>query len=76
MADILVRDLSDDTVILLKSRAQRNGRSLQAELKEVLEHLARTETRTGIRLADEIRSKLAGRPHSDSAELIAEDRAR
>lgn len=41
MADVLVRDLDLDTVEKLKRRAERRGRSLQGELKALLEAAAR-----------------------------------
>lgn len=37
MAQILVRNLPDKTVALLKERAKRNKRSLEAEVREVLD---------------------------------------
>ena len=76
MADILIRDLGDETIALLKARADRRGRSLQSDLQELLEWAASVERGDGIRAADEIRTRTAGRVHSDSAELIREDRER
>ena len=76
MADMLIRDLDNKTLAALKARARRNGRSLQAELLELLQATAATERKDWLRLVDEIRAKTAGRKHSDSAELIAEDRGR
>ncbi len=37
MAQILIRDLDEDTVRKLKRRAERAGRSLEAEVKKILE---------------------------------------
>jgi plasmid stability protein len=39
MSDILIRNLSAETVELLKQRAKRHNRSLQAEVKTILEEL-------------------------------------
>lgn len=36
MAQVLVRDLPDDTVARLKAKAAEAGRSLEAELREIL----------------------------------------
>lgn len=76
MAQLLVRDLSQETVDLLKVRATHNGRSLEAELRVILERASRTDPRAAREHAARIRSSLAGRDHSESADLIAEDRAR
>ena len=58
------------------SRAKRNGRSLQTELKDILERASRHNAVDARALADQIRGTLAGRVHSDSVELLAEDRSR
>ena len=76
MAQVLVRDLKADVVARLKARAKRHGRSLQAELKEILEIASRHSAVEARAVAARIRRQLAGRPHSDSVELLAEDRAR
>lgn len=73
---VLVRDLSPGVIHKLKARARRHGRSLQAELKSVLEQAAQTDTTTARALASRIRQRLAGRSHSDSVTLLAEDRRR
>ena len=78
MAQVLVRGLDPKVVARLKERARDQGRSLEAELRGVIEQAARfdvdlTETRE---LAARLRRRLAGRKHGDSAELVAEDRRR
>ena len=77
MPDVLVRDLSDRALDLLKGQARARGRSLQAELKHILEQAAQAADVEATReLADRIRRELAGRTLDDSPELVAEDRAR
>ena len=76
MAQVLIRDLKADVVARLKARAKRHGRSLQTELKEILETASRHSPVEARAVADQIRRRLAGRALSDSADLIAEDRAR
>lgn len=76
MAQVLVRDLKPEVVVRLKARAKRRGRSLQAELKEILEMASRRTPLEARALADRIRGQLAARRHSDSVELLAEDRRR
>lgn len=43
MADILIRKVDETTKELLRLRAERRGRSLEADLREALEKLAREE---------------------------------
>lgn len=43
MAQVLVRNLDEKTVAQLKKRAAGNGRSLQAELKLLLEQAVRPD---------------------------------
>jgi len=76
MAQVLVRDLKADVVARLKARAKQRGRSLQTELKDILDQASRQSALDARALAARIRRQLAGRKHSDSVELLAEDRAR
>jgi plasmid stability protein len=73
--NVLVRDLSDKALARLKARAGARGRPLQAELKGILEQAAKAGPDIAT-LAARIRRRLGGRRHSDSARLIAADRAR
>ena len=43
MADILIRKVDEATKELLRRRAERRGRSLEADLRDTLEKLAREE---------------------------------
>jgi plasmid stability protein len=43
MAQLLIRRLDDDAKERLKSRAERNGRSLEAEAREILKEAAEQE---------------------------------
>jgi plasmid stability protein len=77
MPDVLVRDVDEVALAKLKARARGNGRSLGAELKLILEQAAqRVDMTTARCLAEEMSRRLAGRPHTDSAELLREDRRR
>ncbi|HLF81830.1 MAG TPA: hypothetical protein VI410_08680 [Anaerolineales bacterium] len=80
MSQILIRDLSPDTVEQLKERAKRNRRSLQAELRLLLEEAALRERRRVhreeyLRIIDRIRAA-SGHQVTDSVDLIREDRDR
>jgi plasmid stability protein len=76
MAQILVRDLSPALVARLKRRAERNGRSLQDEVKAILESAAKLSMSEAREAAIQIRQSLQGRMTSDSADLLREDRER
>ncbi len=77
MGQVLVRELDDAVIERLKRRAQSHHRSLEAELREILENVSRqVDMATARELSDRIRHRLEGHPHSDSAELIREDRDR
>ncbi len=76
MAQVLVRGLGDDVVETLKERARANGRSLEAELRTLIEQAAGSDIVTGRALAARIRRSLAGRTQTDSTDLVAEDRRR
>ena len=54
MGSILVRELDEKTIERLKERARLNGRSLQQEVKALLEHAADALTmREARRLSDQ-----------------------
>ncbi len=77
MAQILVRDLDTKTVERLKNHARENGRSLQREVKKILEDSSNKMTLSEFRTTTaRIRKSLEGRKHTDSALLIREDRDR
>jgi len=79
MAQVLVRDLNAKVIASLKKRAQKNRRSLQGELKMILEDAARN---TSLRVDEfiartkKIRDRTSKRSQTDSATLIREDRER
>jgi|AntRauTorcE11897_2_1112592.scaffolds.fasta_scaffold20588_3 plasmid stability protein len=79
MKDVLLRGLPEDVVERLKKRAEINNRSLQAELREILEREANKESiDTSINMVREIfyEYKDEGRTFSDSAETQSEERSR
>lgn len=76
MAQILVRNLSDEVVERLKKRAASQGRSLQAEVKGILEQAASVDFEEARRLAARIRSRFGEKRFRDSADLVREGRER
>ena len=74
MAELVIKDVDDATLEKLAKQAEAFGRSLQEELKIILSRAAQfAEVRKS---AAEMRAKLAGRHHTDSVELLREDRSR
>ncbi|MBA3694448.1 MAG: hypothetical protein H0X49_08040 [Acidobacteria bacterium] len=79
MPNVLVRDVDEKVLEKLKSKAARNGRSLQREVQIILMNAAApvSEPLSDIETARKIRAMLKTKnQRSDSAELLAEDRAR
>ncbi|NOZ25068.1 MAG: Arc family DNA-binding protein [Nitrospirae bacterium] len=79
MAQILVRNLSKEVVERLKRRAREEGRSLQSEVKLILEQAVlepKVDMETARKICEEFRRKFTGRKFPDTVELIHEDRAR
>ena len=77
MATALVRDLDDVVYERLKARAAGNNRSLEAELRDILEQASRQVDLAAARAsAEAMRRRLSGRLHSDSGEILAEERLR
>lgn len=76
MPDVLVRDVEENVLERLKDRAKQNGRSLQKELKLLFRSFVETDALSSDETAAKIRNSLRGRVHSDSAELLREDRER
>ena len=79
MAQILVRNLDEEVVEILNRRATHDGRSLQSEVKLILEQAAR-EPRLDMAAArgicEDFRRRFKGREFPDTVELIHEDRER
>ena len=79
MSQILVRNLDRKVVRALKAQAARKGRSLQAEVKSILEQSAgeaRPDMAGARRLALKIQKLTAGRRRSDSTRIIRAARER
>ena len=82
MNQVVIKDLDPIIIEKLKLRAQRQGRTLEAELKVILEEAAAEEVdRAALKAVaweriERSRAKYAGQTFSDSAELLREDRQR
>jgi plasmid stability protein len=77
MAQVLVRHLDSKVVNRLKKRAKEHGRSLQSEVKTILEE-AVPDYEAAWKRIEGFRTRLrkSGRKFSDSAALVREDRDR
>jgi len=75
--DLLISDLDQRIVDMLRQRADRHGRTLVAEIQDILRREIEA-TEDFWAEADAIRRELSanGQVFSDSAELIREDRDR
>jgi plasmid stability protein len=76
MPDVLVRDVDEKVLSKLKTRANKNGRSLQNELLQVFKAITEDDALSDERTADKIKNALRGGSFSDSAILLREDRRR
>jgi plasmid stability protein len=77
MPDILIRNLDKQTTKRLKARAFANRRSLQAEVKEMIERSAHEKTFEELREELEaFSSRFKGRKMAGTVKLIREDRKR
>ncbi len=78
MPDVLVRNIDEKTLNNWKKRAERNNRSLQAELKEMIDALGKVdieETRNMVR-EELTKYRAEGRMFSNSVDDIREIRDR
>ncbi len=77
MAQILIRGLAPDLVERWRARAKSRNRSLEAELRELLESsIGPTPERyaEALRFADRMQKKYAGKIKGNTYDLILEDR--
>jgi hypothetical protein len=74
MANVLVRDLDDDLLKELKASAKAHGRSLQAEIHDVLEQAVTRNLAETRRLSGQWLKRLRRASHSDSTGLIRDAR--
>ena len=78
MPDVLIRNLDKETLDKLKKKAAANNRSLQEELKNLLERHAGPDIEKIRKIARESikKYKEEGRKFSDSVDDIREERNR
>jgi plasmid stability protein len=76
MAQLLVRDVPEETVAALKKRAKANGRSAEAEHRAILEETLQPKREDFWKEVDKAFAELeeSGRAFSDSTALVRKDR--
>jgi antitoxin FitA len=76
MATLLVRDLDENLVQLLKQRARTHARSAEAEHRAILEAALRPGGESFATRARRLQDETRGSIHTDSASVIRADRDR
>lgn len=79
MAQILVRDLDKDVVERLKKRAKKDGRSMQSELKRIIEQASnapKLDAEAARKTSERFLRRFRGRKFPSTTDLIREDRRR
>ena len=78
MANVLVRNISDEVLDRIKSIAKRHNRSLQQELSEAIENIASQSNLDVFQRARDLREELRKKKlrFTDSAALQRKGRAR
>ena len=77
MAQVLIRGLAPELIARWRARAKQRNRSLEAELRELLERSAPPDPERvakALRFADEMRRESAGKIKGNTYDLILEDR--
>jgi plasmid stability protein len=76
MPDFLIRDLDTVTMDALKKRAEKNGRSLQAEIKDALKRSVKMTKEESLASMRYWQEQSRGKDYGDSTAMIREDRDR
>jgi antitoxin FitA len=76
MPQILIRNLDEEVIDSLKARARRHSRSLQGEVKLILEAISRQPDETPLEVAERWQAYFAGSTISDSIDFVRKDRER
>jgi plasmid stability protein len=76
MAQVLIRNLSNDVVERLRRRAAAKGHSLEQELREIVTAAAPLSRAERVAIIDHFQALSKRRPKRDATDLIREDRDR
>jgi plasmid stability protein len=73
---ISVRNIPQETYVALKEIARKSHRSMQEQVRYLIEQEVRLVTDSSLSVAPSWREQLKERRHSDSVAMVREDRAR
>jgi plasmid stability protein len=76
VAQVLIRNVPDDVIAAHRKRAKAHGRSLEQELRDLIERAAPYSPEERLAVALRFQSQTPAGSRSDPAELIREDRDR
>lgn len=76
MAQVLIRQIPEKTIVSLKERAIKNGRSLESEIRMILEEYSIIPREERATLAKDFRDTYQIRAGEDIVAMIREDRER
>ena len=76
VSSISVRNISESTYLALKDMARKNERSLQEQVRYLLEQEVRLAGNSSLGAARAWRARLASGKHSDTVAMIRGDRER
>lgn len=76
MARVLVRRVPSEVIEKIRERAHGNHRSLEAELRVILQEAAKGPPTTAYKDIERVRALFDGRSFTDSEQLLREDRDR
>lgn len=76
MRQLTIRKIDDRVYQRLKDRARINHRSLEAEIRAILDEAVTPDLSEFVRRTAEMRQKLKGRVKGDVVAMIREDRDR
>ena len=76
MKAISIRNVPDDVYTALQEMAKKNRRSLQEQIKFILEQELKLKNRSFMACAAEWRKLLKGRKLTDAEQMVREDRER
>ncbi len=76
MADLIIRNVGPETIKRLKLRAKQHHRSLQSELKYILESTTKMSIKEAKKLSRAWHRRLSDHSFSDSTKLLRKERDR
>lgn len=76
MAQFIVRDLEDEVKARLKRRAQRHGRSMEEEVREILRNAVKAENRPPAKLGSRIAARFTEHGLTEDLPEFRGERAR